>query len=583
MLSMTAVSLLFMVASLVALAAAVLFVRKALRAQRRAETEQERLRNEVRALKSAASALDKAEAASEAKSRFLATVSHEVRTPLNGILGMTGLLASTSLTAEQSSYLEAIRASGASLSSLINEILDFSKIEAGRLELQLAPFDLPALAEGVVELLAPRAQGKGIEIASWIDSKTPRMVTGDSGRLRQVLINLAGNAVKFTQSGGVGLRVDMLDEGKLRFTVSDTGPGVPFERRQTIFQEFEQADGSPTRQHEGTGLGLAISRRLVALMGGDLRLERAGSDGSVFAFVVPFSEAGPGSIKNFQKGLSGRRALVVAASPFGGPYLAERLLEFGVEVTRAEGEAAAVDALKQTEGRALDLVIVDCALGEAATQRLASAARAHGAAKSLVLFSPFERRAFGEAIVHDFDGWLVKPVRLESLYARLNSKMSTSADRGGASPQVEAPALLSGRRILLAEDNEVNALLVESHLRRLGAEVVRAHDGVEAVEKAQGAISGEEKRFDAVLMDIRMPRLDGLAAAQLVRAAEAKAGAPRTRMIALTANAFDEDRRAALDAGLDDFLTKPVDLDAVAEAISSPRRADQADRKQLLE
>jgi CheY-like chemotaxis protein len=222
-------------------------------------------------------------------------------------------------------------------------------------------------------------------------------------------------------------------------------------------------------------------------------------------------------------------------------------------------------------------------LGEAATQRLASAARAHGAAKSLVLFSPFERRAFGEAIVHDFDGWLVKPVRLESLYARLNSKMSTSADRGGASPQVEAPALLSGRRILLAEDNEVNALLVESHLRRLGAEVVRAHDGVEAVEKAQGAISGEEKRFDAVLLDIRMPRLDGLAAAQLVRAAEAKAGAPRTRMIALTANAFDEDRRAALDAGLDDFLTKPVDLDAVAEAISSPRRADQADRKQLLE
>jgi signal transduction histidine kinase/DNA-binding response OmpR family regulator len=571
---MKAVSSGFVFASLVALAAAAWMVLEARRAQRRAETEQERLQDEVWALKSAASALDKAEAASEAKSRFLATVSHEVRTPLNGILGMTDLLASTSLSAEQSSYLEAIRASGASLSSLINEILDFSKIEAGKLELKLAPFDLPALVEGAVELLAPRAQGKGIEIASWIDPKTPRIVVGDSGRLRQVLINLAGNAVKFTQSGGVGLRVDVLDNAKLRFSVADTGPGVPFERRQTIFQEFEQVDGSPSRQHEGTGLGLAISRRLVALMGGDLRLERAGLDGSIFAFVVALPDEAPCLTPNLEKGLTGKRALVVASSPFGGPYLVERLVAYGVDVVRAEGEAAALEALARCEAQAPDLVIVDCALGEAATQRLATAARARAAAKSLVLFSPFERRAFGEAVVHDFDGWLVKPVRLESLYARLSSKMGDSSHGGEALPQADVRTLFSGRRVLLAEDNDVNALLMQSHLRRLGVEVVRARDGAEAVEQARSAIFCGGNRFDAILMDIRMPRLDGLAAARLVRAAEAKAGTPPIRMIALTANAFDEDRQAALDAGLDDFLTKPIDLDVVAEAIFPTRRPD---------
>ncbi len=537
-------------------------------AQRRAEADQERLRDEIWELKSAASALDKAEAANEAKSRFLATVSHEFRTPLNGILGMTELLASTSLTAEQMSYLEAIRASGASLSSLINEILDFSRIEAAKIELKLAPFDLPALVEGVAELLAPRAQGKGIEIASWIDPKAPRLVVGDAARLRQVLINLAGNAVKFTQNGGVGLRVALLLDGALRFSVADTGPGVPLERRQTIFQEFEQADSSSTRQHEGTGLGLAISRRLVELMGGELRLEQAGSDGSLFAFVISLPKA-PGEPKSeIRQGLCGKRALIVAASPFGGPYLGERLGEFGLEVLRAEGEDDAVEALNRLGPSPPDLVIVDCALGEEATHRLASAARAAGVAKSLVLFSPFERRAFGEAAVRDFDGWLVKPVRLESLYSRLDGKVVPLGAGKGKADQAEMERPLAGRRILLAEDNDVNALLVERHLLRLGAEVARARDGFEAVAMARAATSENHAPFDAVLMDIHMPRLDGLAAARLMRAEEAEAGRAPLRMIALTANAFDEDRIAAQQAGMDDFLTKPVDLENIAKAIA---------------
>ena len=539
-------------------------IRKVHRERKHAEAEQERLLDEIWELKSAAGAVDKAEAASEAKSRFLATVSHEFRTPLNGILGMTELLSSTPLTAEQSSYLETIRASGASLSSLVNEILDFSKIEAGKFVLKLAPFDLPALVEGVAELLAPRAQGKGIEIASWVNPEAPRMVVGDSVRLGQVLLNLAGNAVKFTQSGGVGLRVEFRAPATFRFLVADTGPGVPLERRQTIFQEFEQADGSPSRQHEGTGLGLTISRRLVELMGGDLRLEQAGQDGSIFAFTIELARAPDDETRDFQKDLRGKSALVIAASPFGAPFLSERLVEFGAEVRREEGEAAAIEVLSRT---APDLVIVDCAFGEAVTQRLAIAARAAGAKKSLVLFSPFERRAFGETIVRDFDGWLVKPVRLESLHKRLHSKKIALPRRGQTSPATAAESRLEGRRILLAEDNDVNALLVERHLRRLGAEMVRACDGFEAVRLAGDAIGGQSRRFDAVLMDIRMPRLDGLAAARLVRAAESREGTQPMRMVAMTANAFEEDRQAALDAGMDRFLTKPVDLDALVDAI----------------
>ncbi len=562
---MTTVSFLLAVIMFGAVGLSAFLIHKARREQKHAEAEQERLLDEIRKLKSATTiALDKAEAASEAKSRFLATVSHEFRTPLNGILGMTEVLSSTPLTAEQSYYLETIRASGASLSLLINEILDFSKIEAGKLELGSAPFDLPALVEGVAELLAPRAQGKGIEIASWVDPEAPRMVVGDSVRLGQVLLNLAGNAVKFTQSGGVGLRVEFRAAAGLLFSVSDTGPGVPLEQRQSIFQEFEQADGSLSRQHEGTGLGLTISRRLVALMGGDLRLERAEQDGCIFAFTIDLPCAPDDQIRDFKNDLRGKSALVIAASPFGAPYLSRRLVELGAKVAREEDEAEAIKALSRT---APDLVIVDCAFGEAATQRLAVAARAAGAGKSLALFSPFERRAFGEAIVHNFDGWLVKPVRLESLHTRLYLKPMALRQGGEASPIISAGSRLEGRRILLAEDNDVNALLVERHLRRLGAEMVRAHDGVEAVTLAGEAIRGKGGRFDAVLMDIRMPRLDGLAAARLVRAAEAREGTSPTRMIAMTANAFDEDRQAALDAGLNHFLTKPVDLDAMVDAI----------------
>ena len=270
----------------------ILLARRGLRENTR-KRKKERLLDEIWELKATASALNKAEAANEAKSRFLAMVSHEIRTPLTGILGMAELLTATELSAEQTSYVDAIRVSGESLSSLINEILDFSKIEAGKLDLNRAVFDVHALVEGIAELLAPRAQGKGIEIATSIDCHVSPRVLGDSERLRQVLINLAGNAVKFTESGGVGIAVKQAPGGKVSFSVCDTGPGVPDDRRQAIFEEFEQVDGSMTRRHEGTGLGLAISKLLVELMGGDLRLERSGPDGSIFSFSIALPSAAP--------------------------------------------------------------------------------------------------------------------------------------------------------------------------------------------------------------------------------------------------------------------------------------------------
>lgn len=573
---LTALALLFVFA----LAAAAMLTAQLIRQHRR-ESRQTRviesLQDEIWELKGSAAARDRAEAANEAKSRFLATVSHEVRTPLNGILGMADLMSAGPLTAEQQSYLEAIRTSGRALASLIDEILDFSRIEAGKLDLERKPFDLAALVEGVVELLAPRAQGKGLEIASAIAAGAPAHVLGDAQRLRQVLINLAGNAVKFTQTGGVGLRVAPLADGRLRFSVADTGPGVPKARQEKIFEEFEQGDIGGGQG--GAGLGLAISSRLVRAMGGALGLESPPEGGSVFSFAIPLPPV-DASLAPQPARLVGRRALIVAQSPFEAPYLGERLADAGALVRRVAGETAALDALNQP-GPPPDVVIVDCALGAEPAARLAAAARAVGVARSLVLFSPFERRALGEQATQGFDGWLTKPVRQHSLFARLAE--SVMANAGAPAPNDAADGVGAGLRVLLAEDNDINALVATRHIEAAGGEVTRALDGLQAIEAANAARAAGAP-FDLIFMDVRMPGLDGLEATRRIRAAEQTQGARPARIVALTANAFEEDRQAARDAGMDDALTKPVEPARMRRAMRDARgqNADLAARPASL-
>jgi signal transduction histidine kinase/CheY-like chemotaxis protein len=569
------------VALAIALAAAVARARG--QADARAErisAENDGLRDELWRLKEAASARDRAEAASEAKSRFLTTMGHEIRTPISGILGMADLLREASLDPENTSYVETIRSSGSALIALIDEILDLAKIEAGRFDLVVEMVDLRRLTEGVVELLAPRAQSKGIEIAASFSAAAPRFVRADGPRLRQVLTNLAGNAVKFTENGGVCITVERGENGAAQFSVIDTGPGVPAERRAAIFESFEQGDGSHARRFEGAGLGLAISREFVRLMGGELTLADNPGGGSIFAFPLSLSECDAvapfNDLETKRRLPSGTRALIVANSPFEAPAMEARLEEAGVSVERACGLDSGLEALSGV--RKPDVVIVDCALGPEATNRLAQAAREAGVRRSLVLFSPFERRAFGQTALKGFDGWLVKPVRARSLFERV----AWDVDPPAPSRASRLSPSWSLRRALVAEDNDINALITQKALNRLGFEVVRALDGEEALRLASPIAPLESRPFDIILMDLKMPDVDGYEATRRLRRLEAACGWSPTPIVALTANAFDERRGSPSAAGFDGFLIKPVEFRALAGTVERVCAAYTAPRRERL-
>jgi PAS domain S-box-containing protein len=547
------------------------------RAERSERTETQSVGRDVtdrvRAEHALAEARDQADAANRAKSRFLAMVSHEIRTPLNGILGMADLLLDTPLTPEQATYVKAVKTSGDTLLSLIGEILDFSKIEAGRLDLDARPFALASLIEEMVELLSPRAQAKGIEIASFVDGRLATDVIGDGPRLRQVLLNLAGNAVKFTASGGVsvvaepGIRPD-----EITFAIRDTGVGIAPDAQARIFEEFEQADGGTTRRHGGTGLGLAISQRIVERMGGRTAVESAPGSGSTFTFAITLPAADTGATPAPAKPRLDEAVLIAASqASVAATLLARQLTGWGARACVVTDAAVALALLPERDWAT---VIVDRALGAQAAEAIARASN-RGARRRIVLVNPDNRHELAALRDAGFTGYLVKPVRTASLAARFASERTTfdapDAEGGVVPGSSVAGRPGAGLAILVAEDNEINALLARSLLARLGHRPTLAASGTAAVDSWLAARAAGEP-YDLVLMDVHMPEVDGIEAARRIRAAEAAApGATRTPIVALTANAFSDDREACLAAGMDAFLTKPLDRERLAELLASER------------
>ncbi len=529
-------------------------------------TETERAVSEAR---------DQADAANRAKSRFLAVASHEIRNPLNGIIGMSGLLLDTPLTPEQTTYARAVKTSGDALLALIEELLDYSKIEAGKIDLEHRPFALAALIEDITELLAPRAQLRQLEIAAYVDERLPMHVMGDAARLRQVLLNLAGNAIKFTATGGVALIVEPgLAAGEISFLVRDTGIGIAPEAQLRIFHEFEQADERIARSYGGTGLGLSISERIIRRMGGRITLESQLGAGSTFEVAIPLAaaeaKAGEQKAAFVAPDLTGQSIMLVAPQSIEASLIARRLQRWGGHTCMVSDISVAQALLPE---RAWHAVLLDRALGATEVRSLAEAARTH-ATQRIVLFTPAARHELLSSPSDAFTGYLIKPLRAASLATRLTTAPGTAAPLAGdglnETPETtDAPPIAPSRglSILVAEDNEINALLIRSLLTRLGHHSVITTNGEAALESWLAAKSAGTP-YDLVLMDIQMPQLDGIETTKQIRAREADAAAGRTPILALTANTLVEDRYACFEAGMDGFLIKPLDREKLAEALA---------------
>ena len=523
--------------------------------------EREQIEAELRA------SIESAEAANRAKSEFLATVSHEVRTPMNGVLGMASLLLNSELAQEQQEYAETIQESGESLMTIIDDILDFSKAEAGEVKLVESDFELVPLIDHAVELFGPEAGRKGIDLAAYLAPGIARQLCGDAGRIRQILLNLIGNAIKFTKSGGVTLAVTMEDAAPaddgvvLRFEVSDTGTGIPAESLEKIFGPFTQADSSTSRSYGGTGLGLAISKKLIALMGGHIGVESELGRGSLFWMTLPLAhsrgQASPWA-DELPDSTHGRRVLVVDDAEMVRLTFEKQFSALGMEVTCAADVEAGLSCLRSASeaGKPFELAILDHMLSGADGESLAKRIRSDDTLDvgALILSSTSGQvDTDSKAQALGFDAALPKPLRpgllLKCLKRVRKTKIVDKLGKPRRSPKRPADPNAEFR-ILLAEDNTANQKVVAALLNNSGFQIDTVTDGLQAVEAVRN------RHYDLVLMDIGMPELDGQGATRQIRELPGNAG--DVPIIAVTAHVMESDQEACIEAGMNDFIMKPI-------------------------